>query len=176
MANLTGKGSMQFRLIGKGEKYVIQILTKEGTQLAVSPNMYDDKQTAQAQIDAIVKQLYTFKKGQFAEAVIYYAHYGDNKVDENFFSFQMSVILPSWPVRFQDDNFKTKFENIVYEQAPVHIAFQLYWLDLMEMADFEKTYYKWLGLVANNEQTAEQMKQAYELITKIQQYHQPAQN
>jgi|TARA_B110000240_G_C13510429_1_gene459058 hypothetical protein len=176
MANLTGKGSMQFRLIGKGEKYVIQILTKEGTQLAVSPNMYDDKQTAQAQIDAIVKQLYTFKKGQFAEAVIYYAHYGDNKVDENFFSFQMSVILPSWPVRFQDDNFKTKFENIVYEQAPVHIAFQLYWMDLMEMADFEKTYYKWLGLVANNEQTAEQMKQAYELITKIQQYHQPAQN
>ena len=81
--------------------------------------------------------------------------------------------MPSWPVRFQDDNFRTKLENIIYEQAPIHIAFQSYWLDLMAMAEFEKSYYKWLGLVSNNKHEEEQMNHAYELITKIQQhYHQ----
>jgi len=176
LANLTGDGTMQFRVIGKGEKYVIQILTKEGTQLAVTPNSYNDKQIAQTQINDIVNQLNTFKQDQFAEEVIYYAHYGDNKVDETFFSFQMSVVMPSWPVRFQDKNFRTKFDNIVYEQAPVHIAYQSYWLDLIKMADFEKSYYKWLGLISNNKQIEEQMNHAYELITKIQQYHQPTHN
>src|SRR5690606_5203607 len=106
------------------------------------------------------------EQGQFKEKVNYYAYYGDNKVDETFYSFQMSIIMPSWPVRFQDNNFRTKLENIVYEQAPIHIAFQSYWIDLMDMADFEKVYYKWLGLVSNNAYAEEQMNHAYELITK----------
>ena len=47
---------------------------------------------------------------------------------------------------------------------------------LIKMADFEKSFYKWLGLVSNNEQIEERMNHAYELITKIQQYHQPENN
>lgn len=171
--NLIGVGTLQFRVIGKEDHYMIQILTKAGEQLAETTNTYSEKQAAQDEADNIVKQLYTFEPGQFKNSVNYFAHYGENKVDETFFSFQMSIVMPSWPVRFQDDNFRTKLENIIYEQAPIHIAFQSYWLDLMAMAEFEKSYYKWLGLVSNNKHEEEQMNHAYELITKIQQhYHQ----
>lgn len=172
VSNLIGKGTLQLRVIGKGDKYVIHILTKAGETLAVTSNTYDDKQSTQQDIDNIVKQLYTFKEGQFNDKVNYYAYYGENKVDETFFSFQMSMIMPSWPVRFQDNNFRAKFENVIYEQAPIHIVFQSYWLDLMDMADFEKDYYKWLGFVYNNDYPKEQMSHAYDLITKIQHYYQ----
>lgn len=176
ITNLIGSGTLQLRVIGKGDVYVIHILTKEGEPLAITTNSYHDKQSAQDEADNIVKQLYTFEQGQFAQAVNYFAYYGDNKVDETFFSFQMSIVMPSWPVRFQDENFRTKLENIIYEQAPIHIAFQSYWLDLMTMADFEKTYYNWLGLISNNEHVEEQMNHAYELITKIQHYYHQTNN
>ncbi|PHR46565.1 MAG: hypothetical protein COA32_10500 [Fluviicola sp.] len=175
VSNLVGSGNLQLRVIGKGDGYVIRVLTKAGNALAVTANSYDDKQTAQEEADNIVKQFYTFEKEQFKEKVSYYAYYGDKKVDETFYSFQMSMIMPSWPVRFQDHNFRTKLTNITYEQAPIHIAFQSFWLDLMEMIHFEKVYYKWLGLVSNNEYAEEQMTHAYELITKIQQYNQKSQ-
>lgn len=172
ISNLTGNGTLQLRVIGKGDQYLIHILTKEGEPVAITTNSYDDKLLAQKEAINIVKQLYTFEQDQFKNKVNYYAYYGDNKVNETFYSFRMSVIMPSWPVRFQNNNFRTKMENIIYEQAPIHIAFQSYWLDLMDLADFEKVYYQWLELVSNNEYAEEQMNHAYELITKIQQYFQ----
>lgn len=172
MNNLMGKGRLQLRVIGEGNGYVIKIFNKAGKGLAVSTNYYDDKQSAQEETDNIVKQFYKFEKGQFKEKVKYYAYYGKDKVDETFYSFQMSMIMPSWPVRFQNTNFRTKLVNVTYEQAPIHVAFEAYWLSLVEMIQFEKVYYKWLELVSDNDYAEEQMNHAYELVTQIQQYNQ----
>lgn len=168
--NLIGSGTLQFRRITTNEKYSIQILDKDGKQLAITTNLYDNKEDAEAHIKLIVDQLYTFELGQFNDAIEYFAYYGENKVNETFFSFQMSIILPSWPVRFQDINFRTKFDNIVYEHAPVHIVSKSYWIDLHELSGFEKVYFKWLELVSDNLMAEEQMKYAYDLITKIQHF------
>ena len=174
LANLCGSGTMQFRVISVDDKYVIQILTKKGNQLAVTTNTYPNKQAARDEVTLIVKQLYTFKPGQFAESVMYYAYYGKNKVDEVFFSFQMSFILPAWPVRFQDINFKKKFENVAYEQVPVHLVFQSYWLSLADMETFESCFYKWFNIASEKEMIQEKMTYAHELITMIQQFYEQA--
>jgi len=171
MANLCGSGTMQFRVISVDDKYVIQILTKEGNQLAVTSETYPDKQAARDEVTLIVKHLYTFEPGQFADRVIYFSYYGENKVDETFFSFQMSFILPAWPVRFQDNNFKTKFENVAYEQVPIHLVFQSYWLNLIDMEVFETCFFKWLSLAPENEIIQVKMTYAHELITMIQQFY-----
>ena len=171
--NLEGSGSMQFRSITTNNKYVIQLLNKEGKQLAVTVNQYDFKHQAESDIKKIVDKLYTFAHKEFSDKIKYFAHYGDGqKVDETFFSFQMSFILPSWPVRFQSKSFKVKFNNIVFEQVPAHIAFQTYWLNLKEMVEFEQQYYKWLSLVGKEDLSQEQMNRAYQLIQTIQKHHQ----
>ena len=171
--NLVGSGSMQFRSITNCGKYVIQILNKNGKQLAVTVNEYDQKADAESDIKKIVAQLYTFTDGAFSDKIKHFAYYGDGqKVDETFFSFQMSFVLPSWPVRFQSRSFKIKFNNIVFEQVPAHIAFQAYWLNLKEMVLFEQHYYKWLSLVGKTDLDQEQMNHAYQLILIIQKLHQ----
>jgi hypothetical protein len=171
--NLVGSGTMQFRSITSGGKYVVQILNEDGKQLAVTVNQYDQKQLAENDIQKIVAQLYTFTYNKFSDKIEYFAYYGDGRrVNETFFSFQMSFVLPSWPVRFQSKSFRVKFNNIVFEQVPAHIAFQSYWMNLKEMVAFEQHYYKWLSLVGKEDLSSEQMNRAYQLIQIIQKLHQ----
>jgi len=171
--NLIGTGTLQFRSITCDNKYVIQILNNRGDQLAVTVNTYDHKHESESCIKKIVDQLYTFAEKHFADQFTHFAYYGENqKVDETFFTFQISFVLPAWPVRFQSNSFKAKFNNIVFEQVPAHIAFQTYWLDLNEMVAFEKLYYKWLSLLGKNSLDQEQLNRSYQLIQMIQNLHQ----
>ncbi len=145
--NLIGAGTLQFRSITCDNKYVIQILNKSGDQLAVTVNSYDHKHESESEIKRIVSQLYTFAENYFSDRFTHFAYYGENqKVDETFFTFQISFILPAWPVRFQSESFKAKFNNIIFEQVPAHIAFRSYRLDHNEMVAYEKLYNKWLSI------------------------------
>ncbi|WP_340065860.1 hypothetical protein [Ascidiimonas aurantiaca] len=170
VANLYRDGTLQLRPIKMGETYSIQIFDSKGEQLATSVERFDTVHDALGEIKEIVEKLRSFQQWQFDPEVVYTAYYGENKVEESFFSFQMSFILPAWPVRFQDDNFRTKFDNIVGEQAPVHIACESCWIDLEEMITFENVYFQWLEIIYSNTLTEEQMDLAYQLITLIQGY------
>ncbi|MCB0401167.1 MAG: hypothetical protein KDD41_03730 [Flavobacteriales bacterium] len=169
---LTAGGSLQLKVLEVEDRYVVAIFTRQGEQLAVSSESYAEKHTAMEKKERLKHQIGLYSPGQFNGQFCCYAHYGENKVDETFFSFRMSFVLPSWPVRFQDPNFRTKLDNIIYQQAPIHLAFTTYWLELMDMIEFETAFYKWIALVANNIHAEQQMNAAYDLITKIQQYDQ----
>ena len=56
------------------------------------------------------------------------------------FSFQISVVIPDWPARFQDDNFKQLIYDTLIAETPAHITLYLHWFDLETMRDFESTY------------------------------------
>lgn len=171
--NMVGTGTMQFRSITFNGKYVIQILNHQGKQLAVTENQYDQKDQSENDIKKLILQLSTFSPNEYANKLEHFAHYGPGqKVNETFFSFQISFVLPSWPVRFQSESFRIKFDNIVFEQIPAHIAFKSYWLNLNDMVGFEKNYYQWLSLAGKKNLDAEQLNQAYQLIQSIQQINQ----
>lgn len=169
MNTLIQKETLQFKVLQNGNQFNIEILLN-GTSVVISDASYNNNLNAKAIIDQIEKQVEGCKLDQFVDSINYYAFYHENKVDETFFSFQMSLILPAWPVRFQNKNFRTKFDNTMYEQAPVHIVFETYWLELKEMIDFEKTYYQWIEAMSNEDQVEEKMKISYELITRIPHY------
>lgn len=61
-----------------------------------------------------------------------------------FYAFRISVILPSWTARCQDQNFRHLAEETVRLNCPAHILPQFYWLDFKEMIEFEDRYCKWL--------------------------------
>jgi len=170
VANLYKEGSLQLRPIKMGDTYSIQIFDSKGEQLATSVERFNTVHDALVDIKKIVEKLHTFQQWQFDPEIEYTAHYGEHKVEESFFSFKMSFILPAWPVRFQDVNFRTKFDNIVGEQAPVHIACGSCWIDLEEMITFEEVYFQWLEIIYSNTLAEEQMNLAYQLITHIQKY------
>jgi hypothetical protein len=62
---------------------------------------------------------------------------------DDFYSLKVTVILPSWPVRFRNDKFRNLFEQVLKLNVPAHTETNCYWLDLAELADFEKIYLEW---------------------------------
>lgn len=62
---------------------------------------------------------------------------------DDFYSLKVTVVLPSWPVRFRNEKFRTLFEQVLKLNVPAHTETNCYWLDLAELADFEKIYLEW---------------------------------
>jgi hypothetical protein len=76
----------------------------------------------------------------------------DNKtINEDFFSFNMSVIFPEWPARFQDKGYKACVEGLFRYHAPANVKTNIKWLSIAEMKQFESIYSTWKqNLLTNN--------------------------
>ncbi len=60
------------------------------------------------------------------------------------YSFWVSVILPYWPQRFQNLDFRRFVEQTLRLEAPAHVALKICWLNVQQMHDFENAYQHWL--------------------------------
>ena len=62
---------------------------------------------------------------------------------DDFYSLKVTVVLPSWPVRFRNEKFRILFEQVLKLNVPAHTDTACYWVDLAELTDFEKVYLEW---------------------------------
>lgn len=60
------------------------------------------------------------------------------------YSFWISIVLPYWPVRFRDRNFRRLVEQTLRLEAPAHVALRICWVDVCQLYEFEDAYEKWL--------------------------------
>lgn len=61
------------------------------------------------------------------------------------YSFRISVILPSWPEKFRNLNFRTFVEQTIRIEIPSHIYARICWINQKQMKDFEAAYAIWLN-------------------------------
>jgi hypothetical protein len=64
--------------------------------------------------------------------------------EEDPYSFRISVLLPFWPARFRDMNFRRFFEKTLRTEAPAHVSLKICWLNYTSMCTFEEIYKEWL--------------------------------
>ena len=64
--------------------------------------------------------------------------------EEDPYSFRVSVLLPFWPERFRDMNFRRFFEKTIRTEAPAHVSLKICWLNYTSMSQFETIYKEWL--------------------------------
>ncbi|WP_316808840.1 hypothetical protein [Pedobacter agri] len=60
------------------------------------------------------------------------------------YSFVMTAVLPYWPDRFRDRNFRLFIEKTLREESPAHITMNICWVSPLQMSQFEKAYKNWL--------------------------------
>jgi hypothetical protein len=71
--------------------------------------------------------------------------------DADPYSFWISIVLPYWPQRFQNANFRKFFEETLRREAPAHLGLRICWLDPKQMFDFERRYRAWLEAFSGSE-------------------------
>ncbi|WP_211826841.1 hypothetical protein [Kistimonas asteriae] len=64
-----------------------------------------------------------------------------DKVDAAF--HEIYVVIPSWPSRLADPDFRQLFVDTLLQELPAHLTPRLLWLDRACMADFESVYNSW---------------------------------
>lgn len=60
------------------------------------------------------------------------------------YSFWATVVIPYWPRRFQNPNFRQFFEDTLRREIPAHIGLRICWLDPKQLKTFETHYQAWL--------------------------------
>ncbi|MFT6777233.1 MAG: hypothetical protein ACJAV1_001150 [Paraglaciecola sp.] len=71
-------------------------------------------------------------------------HQNDDIKDEDPYSCQISIVLPSYTARCQDPAFRLEAESLILENCPAHILPHCYWLPFELMKSFEALYVDWL--------------------------------
>lgn len=66
------------------------------------------------------------------------------------YSFWVSVVMPYWPERFRDMNFRRLVERTLRLEAPAHVALKICWIDAEQMAQFDQAYLNWVEQFALN--------------------------
>jgi hypothetical protein len=69
----------------------------------------------------------------------------DEPIEEDFFHYQISCILPNWTTRLQNPQFQSVAENIIQENVPANTICHVYWLSLSDMQRFQELYQAWLN-------------------------------
>lgn len=78
-------------------------------------------------------------------------------IPEDFYSYRVSVMLPTWTARFSNKEFRSIVEDTIHEQKPANIALNCYWLNPTQLDQFEKVYYQWMEEKRNPEANDELM-------------------
>ena len=87
------------------------------------------------------------------------------QVPDDFYSFKISVLFPSWTRRFANREFRKLAEETVRLNCPAHIMPVSYWLEFDEMQEFETLYRHWLEKKRDPDVTVSQINEyALELI------------
>lgn len=63
--------------------------------------------------------------------------------EEDPYSFRISVVLPYWPARFRDLNFRRFAERVIREETPAHIHPRICWVDNADMQSLDAAHRAW---------------------------------
>ncbi|UII27376.1 hypothetical protein LVD15_02800 [Fulvivirga maritima] len=65
-------------------------------------------------------------------------------VNRLFYNGRMSIILPAWVARFQNEEFRLLLMNALRQNVPAHLKVDMHWFDIAQMKTFEQIQKEWL--------------------------------
>lgn len=90
---------------------------------------------------------------------------------QEFFNHRISVVFPGWTGRFHDSEFRKLAEETVCMNAPAHLLPEFYWLDFVQMCDFESRLHVWLNALRASPQDAAAIDAASAALRTFLQRH-----
>jgi uncharacterized protein YegP (UPF0339 family) len=90
------------------------------------------------------------------------------------YSFRITVVVPYWPERFQNMDFRRFFDNTIRMEAPAHVHIKICWVTQEAMNLFEDNYFLWLKEMAKEKpdqtmltQTQDKLIEALESLRSV---------
>lgn len=65
------------------------------------------------------------------------------------YSFRITVVMPAWPQRFEDMNFRNFLARFIREQTPAHIFVKICWISSEQFDELRPVYEAWKAALAD---------------------------
>ncbi|MFK7798364.1 MAG: hypothetical protein AB8E82_13005, partial [Aureispira sp.] len=129
--------------------YIVVLSNNYDVAIGRYPEALQTEDEAENKLLDILDYIKSFKRSEmpiFDRLKFTTKHRNDSQehTTEDFYSLTLSIIMPTWPSRFQNSDFKELIKNIIILNAPVYVHIDLQWLNSEEMIKFEEVYYDWL--------------------------------
>ena len=128
--------------------YTILLANNQDVFIAKHPGSFKTEEEAREKMVDIIDYIRSFKRSNTSIYDKIQNSTRDQKESTtevgDFYSLTLSVILPTWPSRFQNSDFRDLLHNIIILNAPVYVHIDFQWLDIKQMGEFEAVYFGWL--------------------------------
>ena len=96
---------------------------------------YSSRAEAEEKLDYFLESY----KGQTIPDYLFFTKYEDHYINlSNPFSYIITILIPTWPSKFQNEAFLKYMEEYLYEELPSHLVVNIKRLDFEEMRTVEK--------------------------------------
>ena len=147
---ILGVNKENYSIIKSKEKKEFQIIIFDIFNKPVfkSPKVFYSNVGAKSEM----KRLLSFftKKSQDKEPIENFSEIVIDKGNSHEFptsfgySNRLSFIIPDWPLRFQNTEFRAYLKSIIQEHIPAQFKYDLFYLNMNQLSLFEDTYLNWL--------------------------------
>lgn len=164
---ILGKDKANYSISSKDEHFQLVVYNIINEPIFKSKSYFKTKENAEKEIDRLVQLFETdvnnflFQSKKSTEEL---------KFPNDFnYSNHINLIMPDWPLRFQNKDFREFIERSIQDYIPAHLSFSLFYLEVNQMHRFEKTYQEWIELKVNNNKS-EVAKLSLQLIQLLKSY------
>ncbi|WP_194976400.1 hypothetical protein [Aquiflexum lacus] len=86
---------------------------------------------------------------------------------EDPYTCMAHVVLPYWPGRFTNTDFRKLLENKLRAEAPAHVFLTICWVSFHHMDAFEQAYKNWLWEKLKEPKNQENISQALQILIEV---------
>jgi len=132
---------IQHRIVvaGRGQHY-LQLHDRHGRIVARNARRHSTHRHAQHALREFLSFLRKIAQPEIAQAA------AQEPADGDFYSHRISLLLPDWPIRMQNLEFRKFVQRTLDENCPAHLAAQCYWLNAAQMTEFKRLHAVWAPL------------------------------
>lgn len=130
-----------------GERFQILLHDFNKKPIATCPEEFYSREGAEEKRNDLVEHFQSFQDSRvpISNFISFFMEQRkESNVGQQFYSLNMSMVLPNYASRFQNIDFRNLLNATVAVNCPVHLHVNFYWLNFDEMQTFEKVYFDWL--------------------------------
>lgn len=143
-------------------QYKVTINNDEGTQLLISHRFFNDKKSVQQEIEMQIEYFAQIanKKMQLDDAFKYYTkHYDIFNLLRNPYSHIVTVLIPNWPKKFQNESFRVKLIESIHRELPAHILPDIKLVGIDELVKITNLCYEYQSILQTHSPDFIQMEE-----------------
>lgn len=166
----TGTDIKNYSIRYEAEKQFKILMNFEDENLIISRKYFESAIVAQKEIEKYAEYFSSIKTGKISEEqyIKYFTkHYDLYNLTSDPYSFILTIIIPDWSKRFQNERFQKHVENIIKNEIPAHIYPDIKWVNIREMKVLYQTINEYQNLLRKRKPEYEKIEKVCDELYKI---------